>query len=546
MNNYGTGWLKAWPPVVTALLFIALMSPALWMSCHTPFALVDDIYDGTITNWSRHSGQFVQWLRATFVTANDSGRYRPLFEIGNFAVWSLAGPHAGWHHAIRWVEWAIGLVFWNAALLELIRTRQGGPRLFPVEARLLLPLLVFNTFVCFSPNQPMARLAPQELYTFIFLGLLFYGAMRWISALGGTARPCRIPCILALGAGFLGLSLSKETNLSLMAFFALFLLIQAIRRRSRAAILALLAAGGWLAYTVWRVKTASAASAYGHAGITITLIRQNVRWLLNDAFQWATLPLVTLLIVAGMAALLMRCFRDRGPWGASSGPLAVFVSLGSTASLLAVLLVSWLPIPRYYYPLVPLLGWILAHGLIEQQRHPGGVLQRRIVHTTAVLIAAWFIAANYFSYLMQFAAQYRSRNLECRMLDTIRTRVQEGHPVAIVINPSDTGYEVCASTKLYFDHYLPTYRNEHWSLRSMNAPIPEQGIELISPHETLNGWTATERIKGPSSYPALDALCRISAKAQGKRYPHLALDAGVHDFSYSWTVFRPADGTESP
>jgi hypothetical protein len=105
---------------------------------------------------------------------------------------------------------------------------------------------------------------------------------------------------------------------------------------------------------------------------------------------------------------------------------------------------------------------------------------------------------------------------------------------------------MCASTQLYFGHYLPAYRNEHWTLKGMNEPRPEPGLELISPHDTPPGWVPAEVIAGPDSYPALDGVCRVSAMAQGRRYPHLVLDAGVHDFSYRWTFYRPAGGTGTP
>jgi len=533
--------------ILVAVAFITLMVPAFWMSWHTPFSLVDDLHDGTILDWTRKTGQFGQWVRSTFVTAGDTGRYRPLFELGNFVTWAAAGPHAGWHHLLRWLEWAIGLYFWNKALLQLIKMRHYRLRLQLSEYSVLLPLLVFNTFVCFSPNQPMARLAPQELYSFVFLGMLCYGAMRWIAnpAVPGTGTS-RWPCLLALGVGYLGLSLSKETNISLMAFFAVFLFLQALHRRSRGTILAFLSATSLLVYTLWRIKMATGASSYGQGSITLALIEGNIRWLVDNAFQFATLPIITLLLMAGIAGLGLRYFRDLHHWGAAPGQLALFFSMGSTAALIAILLVSWQPIPRYYYPLVPLLGWLLAQGVIELDRRPSGTALRRGIRVTVMALALWFITANYFNYLMQFAAQYHARQVESRMLDAVRTRLLDGRQVAVVINPNDTAYEMCASTQLYFGHFLPAYRNEHWTLKRLNEPLPEPGLELISPHDTPPGWVPAEVIAGPDSYPALDAVCRVSAMAQGRRYPHLVLDAGVHDFSYRWTFYRPAGGTGTP
>ena len=204
-------------PIVFFTFPILLLLPALWYSLNTPFALVDDYGISCIIEWLQ--GGFSAWLKSTF-TGNAGGRYRPLFELYSFLSWWMIGPRPAWHHAARWLIQLTSLYF-------LIRTvtywgQDNGDAKSPNRRKSIdyyLPILVTIYIFMFFPNQPAARLGPQEVNTMFFLTLANLTLARMFYEGLMHAQTIKWKTLLIFMFSSIGLSLSKEVNVTILALF---------------------------------------------------------------------------------------------------------------------------------------------------------------------------------------------------------------------------------------------------------------------------------------------------------------------------------------
>jgi len=522
------------------VLLVLMFIPAVFYSLNTPFALVDDLNDSVSVSLLSSSKAFHFWLNATFVGVSDGGRYRPLFDLHNAVAWLAIGPHPVGHHLVRWGEWLAGILFWNMALWRMVRTRYYGVAPRAQNTMALMPMLIFNVFVCFFPNQPVARLAPQELQTFGALGLLFLGAMRLLTDPENAGKTTIAIRTLMIALGYVGLSMAKETNVALMAMFCLFLFgISFVRRRGY-----LMAAGfsavGVLLYTLWRIQVASQAASYGGFEVGIPLLSQNLRWLTNDAFQFATSPVLAFILIGSLAFMGMRMVRLVRRYGVSLDVECLFFSMGMTLSFFVILMISWLPSLRYFYPLVPLLGWHLARGYLELDRFLFLRPTRKIVLSALTLLfLGWFVLANYYNFLLQFAVQHNARNIEQHLLSAMEQRLREGRPTAICCDSQDPDMELAFSIRTYFEHYLPLYRGEKLGLRILSSVRSDSPVVLASRRPLdRDHWRLVETFNQPRAYFLLNVAERVSAIAQGRQHPYIVQDAGTHSFDYAWYFYE--------
>lgn len=539
-------WERRMVQAVLAMgaLFLLMMVPAFYYSLNTPFALVDDLNDSMSISMFRSFAHFRYWADSIFIGVPDAGRYRPLFDLHNALAWLVLGPHPTSHHVVRWMEWLTGMIFWNAALWRVVRIRFEGSASGMPRLPVLLAMLIFNAFVSFFPNQPVARLAPQELHSFCFLGLLFLGAIRLITDPGGAARGGVIARTCMMIVGYVGLSMAKEINVALMAMFCVFLFGFALIRRNWCVLSAVVPAVGLLLYTVWRIHVASSAASYGRLEIGIPLLVGNLRWLGRDAFQFATSPVFTAVILASVVGLGWRALGMIRRLGVTRDVESLVFSLGMTISLCAILMISWLPVLRYFYPLVPLLGWHLARGSLELSQNVFFLpARKKALGVLMLVVLGWFVLANYHGFLLQFAVQHNTRNIEQRVLSTMEQRLKSGQPMAISCDRLDPELELMLSVKTYFEYVLPMYRGEKPGLRILATPDSATGVVLASRHE-LDGekWRLVEKITCPHPYVLLGFAERISGKLQGRRHLRTVQDAGTHGFDYAWYFYEPVGG----
>ena len=216
--------VSAWRPsggLVSAVALIAipglLFIPILSYSLNTPFALVDDYYDWTWVDVLEDRERLSQWFYERFLTfQNTESRHRPFFELYNMLAWKTFGPTPWLHHLSRWVLHFAPVFAFAAAFLAFPGSRQS-------PAFRLIPLALLVYLWLFFPNSPASRLAPQEVYSVLFLGLCTW--MVALMLLGkddgrGPTATLKIHGLFFLG--FLGLALSKETNIAVMAWMLAF------------------------------------------------------------------------------------------------------------------------------------------------------------------------------------------------------------------------------------------------------------------------------------------------------------------------------------
>ena len=81
-----------------------LLSPILYYSLTTPFALVDDYGTWYYLSKLDSFSSFFRWVNVSFLHFSDHHeRYRPFWEIYNALAWKGFGPTPWAHHLSRWV-----------------------------------------------------------------------------------------------------------------------------------------------------------------------------------------------------------------------------------------------------------------------------------------------------------------------------------------------------------------------------------------------------------------------------------------------------------
>jgi hypothetical protein len=514
------------------LLILAALAPAFWHALHTPFTLVDDHGDWCVLYWTQAPDCFKAWARTTF--AGDPQRYRPFFEFYNWATWRLFLDQPALHHLARWV------VMLGALALALRAFRPfAGER--PAAACALAACL----FLLY-PNQPAARLAPQELNAALFAALECLAVSRLLRAPGASLAAAGNGTLVCLIVGFAGLSLTKETNVILMAWILVWVAAghnRPFTRRTGAVLLTMLAV---IVYTVWRVRAVSRGAGYGTAPLSLDLLHRNAVWLVDEAFQRSTSWVVT----AGLAALLglaaarlLRCLLT-GIWFRQDRFLLfLFGSFGAAA---AAALTSWIPVLRYWHPMVLPMALLAAAGWTLASRTRLGTYPR----LAAAILAAWtlyFAGANYGNYLFQYVIRRHAGEVDQAMLDRVAARVREGTPTAIGYREGEPEIEMTLHARAYFTHFLPYFRRENLPPLRDFPPEPGQPQPLLaSPRAAEAGMELVEVHAADDRYPLFRAACGVSAWLQGRAACHLAGDAGAKDLDYAWRLWRPRPTPPTP
>jgi hypothetical protein len=331
---------------------------------------------------------------------------------------------------------------------------------------------------------------------------------------------------------------------ALMAMFCVYLALIAVVRRNRAIIIAFILAVLLLLYTGWRIHVASSSADYGRVEVGIPLLMQNGRWLVCDAFQFSTSPVFALLIVAALVIMGVRLVQLLRRFGLSLDAECLVLSVGMVCALLAILMISWMPVLRYFYPLIPLLGWHLARGYIEIFRllflRP---VARCVLNGVTILLVGWFVMANYYNYLLQFAVQYNARNIEQRVLVKMEQFMRAGGAQAICFDPRDPERELASSVRLYFECFLPVYRNETFPLLVLSSPRTDKTLTLASRSRLVSAqWRISGAVTQEGEYRLLNIARRLSGILQGKRQPYSVQDAGTHGFDYEWYFYDSVPG----
>ena len=540
-----------------------LYIPVLHYSLNTSFALVDDyiIWSGlNIFN------RFYEWISLEFLGYDwVDPRYRPFWEFYSGATWKVFGATPWLHHIARWAMHLGAVAAFAAAFLCFQRRNRRNRRNRAGDSApsnriiRLLPLTALIYLWIFFPNQPAAKLSPQEAHTVFFLGICV-----WMTALTllrqgkPQSRRAALLTYAAFCVGFCGLAWTKETNIPatlwlLVSYYAL-PMTAALRRQDSArisAVRALKGIGIWKAlgglpliavflHTLVKVYVISQVDEYGRAPLTPELIASNAAWIADGLFQVHTSLIITAGLALLSAALLLFVVVNIAKKRFSDELVFTLFLLGLFASLYLILCASPYQALRYWYILIPVFTALLAFSAKFILEFAVGFHSARVFTHPRNLAAyaltgfiAFFVCCNYYNFLYQTAVQHISRHNEANLIaEMTRLLDQRRHVQIADISPGYT-YELT----IYFHEFLHHFYGEKYALRSEPPQDAGQPYHIVRHFDTVSRLPKIEQNYRPLAY-----AYRIANSLQsGGAYYALDGGAGIalwqiydNDFNRIW------------
>ena len=560
MNNRLKACIQRIDPAAIAFAAIPalLYLPVFYYSLDTPFALVDHYVEWVFLRIFDH---FNHWLYAEFVILGRSQhwldveylgrhwenfRYRPFWEFYIGATWKVFGTAAWLHHLARWAEhFAAVAAFAAAYLCFQRRNKRNGNGDGATSSRLirLLPLAALVYLWLFFPNQPAARLQPNEVHTVFFLGLCV-----WMTALmlsrqdKPQSRRAALLAYAAFCVGFCGLAWTKEVNIAaalwlLLSYYAL-PVIAALRRQAGpriSAVRALKGVGVWtalgglpliavFAHTLAKVYAVSQAGNYGVEPVTLDLLARNAAWLAADLFQVRTSPIIAVGLALLSAALPLSVAVNIAKRRFSAELVFTLFLLGIFASLYLALCASWAQALRYWYILIPAFTTLMAFSakfILESaaarfNSAPNSPAPPNLAAYALTAFIAFFVCCNYYNFLYQTAVQHIARHNDQTVLAEITRLLEQGNYVQITDARYVYGYELVD----YYREFLPYFYGRK---RSIHSAPPQETAE---PYHTVRLFRKTSRLPEiEQNYRPLAYAYRIADFLQAGA-PYHKIDVG--------------------
>lgn len=528
-----------------------LLSPILYYSLTTPFALVDDYGTWYYLSKLDSFSSFFRWVNVSFLHFSDHHeRYRPFWEIYNALAWKGFGPTPWAHHLSRWVFHFGAVLTFVAAFRRVsfrrqeLGQREGGGR----GERLLPPAFLVYVWL-FFPNSPASRLGPQEVLTVFFLGLC-----TWMTALmlsGRDKPPSAPPTLLHYALFYLsyaGLCWSKEINVAVALWILVFYYVVLVSRghlgEKRSAIISGVPLALIFFHTLGMVYMASTISGIGYSDIeTPRSFGENVTNLLEGLFQVKTSLLITvgfaLLSATLLCAVVIRVVNRR----LDNEMVFVLFLLGSFVSTFLILSLSWNVVLRYWYPLIPVFAMLLAFSVKFILAFAGG-RSVTLVRTAIVAFAGFlvfFVAVNYYNVSFQTVVQHSLRHAESRLRSEMFRLLDRGEYVQVEETGIEYEHKLIHDIVPFQEYYDGKQRDKvhtaepeagrhYYFVTRRNLPVVGDDVVAIT-----NEW----------NYRLLSYASGIAGALQGKP-PFLAVDAGVfeveRDHPYQWNVYGMTSG----
>ena len=526
--------------VIPALLYL----PVLYYSLDTPFALVDDYI---LWRFVKIFDWFDLWINVEFLGYDlEDPRYRPFWEFYTALTWKVFGTASWLHHLTRWAMHFGAVAAFAAAFLCFQRRNSRNDASDSAAPHRIIRLLPLTTLVylwIFFPNQPAAKLSPQETHTVFFLAICV-----WMTALTllrqGKPQSRRSDLLIyaAFCVGFCGLAWTKEVNIAallwlLLSYYAL-PTIEALRRQagSRISVVrALKSVGIWKAlgglpltaiflHTLVNVYVISQEGGYGTAPLTPERLMDNAAWIAGGLFQVHTSLIITIGLALLSTALMLFVGVNIAKRRFGDELIFTLFLMGLFASLYLILCASWAQALRYWYILIPLFTTLLAFAakfILEfaAQSNFGRISNRpRNLATYALTVfIAFFVCCNYYNFLYQTSVQHISRHNEANVLAEIARLHDEGHYVQI----SDISWGYTYELTVYFHGYMPWFYGREYKVHRDPPQESKQPYYIVRHFNTVGRLPETEQSYRPLAYArrVADLLQTDSA--------HLALDGGA-------------------
>ncbi|WP_153306773.1 hypothetical protein [Desulfonatronum thioautotrophicum] len=533
--------------LVLVALLVPIVSVAFFFSVSTPFALIDDYASWVIFKQWQYDGLFRNWFDHIFF-GTDLHRYIPFHYIYNFLSWKIFGPSPELHHLGRW---AVKIACFALGVLSVARVngvtlcRQGESSILSKPSFFIVILSFLVLFFVF-PNQPGARLVPQEIYVVFFLSLINFSLALLLTTTCHRITPnhCHGSAAAAfamLFLGFLGLSFSKEISVSVMAWLILFLFFTMRQNFSFLYRFSLLTPLVMIfTFTVWRIKVASANTDYGLSKITVELLVSNFKWLYKDIFQFSTsLPIAIVLVTVFLFPVLYILVYRKDSESHKSLNLFLFLIYGQFLSMFVFLCTSLQQVLRYWYPVIPLLAIIISFSFYIMLENCKFKVYKYVLQCFILFFLMIFIAKNSHNYISQYIYQHSIRSVEFEIIDRTRKLIDRGEDVHIVFNHSDPNRELNINLIRYFVDFRDFFYGERSNVTILND-LEEMGSSgyLVSPKKDIDGFRLLETFSANFDYPLYNTTGKISAFLQLRSKPRVRLDHGVHGPDYTWGIFE--------
>ncbi|MDB9772767.1 hypothetical protein OAC11_08200 [Alphaproteobacteria bacterium] len=377
---------------------IFLLIPVYYLSLTTPFRLIDDYSIWTIeTNFFK------------YLSFSKEGRYLPVFDLLNEISWSLFRTDYSLHHLSRLI----------IKLITFLLIFRLGQELIPLKSKRhewISLVFVFAVYF-FYPNNPEARLAPQELPGSFFMLLSTYFIL--------TSHLNLKKIIFSL-TGFIGFILVKESNIIIgfiLLIFVTYRLFYSPRYKY------------WLIpfflifiHTFVTIFLKTMTGGYGQSEITIILVGENLYSLLKfillpgnsfDLFTFLFLLTAPAFVVLKTFPILKKQITSLN--FLTSNKEFVLIILMFLAAVFTFSL-SWSSVLRYAY-----LPTIIFHLII--------FLSLRYIFSN-YWSDSFFSKIHYFSLIFVFMVypnfhyQFFLQNIagkhENRLLSVIESKVNDG------------------------------------------------------------------------------------------------------------------------
>ena len=547
--------VKLFPIMFLTLLLL----PALIWSLRTPFGLIDDYTDW---RWIFIGENMKAWIVKTVFHVH-CGRYRPVFEFANFLSWHLYGPNPLLHHASRWAMKTISFIVWLCCL-NVLRNRMTNQAPGPVHkpfCKIDLPIIVFAYLFFLFPNNPEARLAPQELYTGFFLSLTNWAVIRLLLFRNGDMGCASAIDLFLLYSGVVGLALSKEPNIVFVLVVPMFFLTLRGRNISLKTLIRILPFLVLAAHTIWKIYGVYSCGGYGtdiardveilgHANYLIRHILMTPESYLLSAF----LIFFLLFSIKDLKKVVVALIRENKLMGVKDKKAVYsFFLFLQIIAFSCILCVSRKICLRYWYPIIPLLSTLLALSVrkfLEWKARVNHLLSGQAIVSVFLL---FFICSVYANFLMQFAVQYHARNIENRLLNQVEALAITGHPVVVEGRDEFEHKVMC-----YFNEFMPYFFHRRIRVAMVNlyykslpnwfgkyiplgTGVPAGFHYLVSRKPQIGGYRLIEKIQDNSFWcnnMLLLTSYNVSKLLRFRDRPYIHLDCGAQPMSYVWYLYE--------
>ena len=466
---------------------LLLYLPAFLYAIKTGPALIDDYADaGYLTIFSSLDNF------RSFVSHNMNyhigGRWRPFYEFEVGLRWTLWGDTYSLHKTYR-MAMRVAVSFFSAGLAPLLLRKS--------RHALLIQIGLFFTLLLF-PNNPEARLAPQELPLVLFLSIFYYGVISCYVCEPNDKTDGIVRQIFWIIIPALGMVSSKEPGFILVPP-AIVTILLAKRPRTRRYLLSSIL----MVITGWCYVRLSRESSHLGSIFELGTIGTFMSYVFNPFRSRVWMVIFCVLFVFSIVVMLRRALV----LGYYSDKFTRVFFLMFTGWLLYSYLILFIPnlCLRYSFPVSWFTLILVTLPICCANENWGNKLLGRAIFSLWAILTLLM----YQNYLFQFYSQYRFRKAEQSLVAAI-DQIQRGGGVVWMENADEMSNSLNIAFCTDFSDRFALKRTPLKSIDAKNHPPP--GSYVVNPtNSDGNDLEAYLPKETPVStfYKAVDSLHTI-------------------------------------